>query len=77
MKTSVYTFVDDQTGLNLSVDATLYDMDYDPPEVIIDKISYDGKEIDQGCLSLTYKDHLENRVFMQWCSEVTKETRNA
>lgn len=77
MKSFIYTFEDDTSGLSLIIESELVDFDDgEPPEIMIIHISHCDISMEPWCFSEDYMNHLRNKVFQQWCSEVKRCVNN-
>jgi len=72
MKATVYTIEDEYLGILLTVEGELveYNAIDEPPFIVIQEISHDGKPLELWCLSEAFIKHCQDRIFQQWCSEV-------
>ena len=72
MKATVYTIEDEYLGIPLTVEGELveYNAIDEPPFIVIQEISHDGKPLELWCLSEAFIKHCQDRIFQQWCSEV-------
>lgn len=80
MKSHIYTITDEYLGIPLTIEGELIDYeDTEVPFIVINDISHNEKPLEMWCLSEAFIKHCQNRIFQQWCSEVTRkwEIQNA
>lgn len=74
MKSTIYTIEDGTLGIVLTVEGELIDWeDSEPPEVIINEISYGDKPITMWAFNAAFIVSLQDKIFQQWCSEGAKK----
>lgn len=73
MKTYYYIIEDDSMGIPLEIEGEIVDFqDDEPPDVVIQGISHNGKELSMWTLSSAYIGSMENKLFQHWCLEGVK-----
>lgn len=80
MKAHIYTVEDEYLGIPLMIEGELIDYeDTEVPFIVINDISYRDKTLEMWCLSDAFIKHCQNRIFQEWCNEVTRkwEKQNA
>ena len=81
MKAYIYTIEDEYLGIPLTIEGELveYNAIDEPPFIVIQEISYRDKPLEMWCLSDAFIKHCQNRIFQEWCNEVTRkwEKQNA
>ena len=71
MKSTVYTFEDEYSGIPLTIEGEVTEFgDGEFPTVIITDISHCDKPLELWCLSDSYIDTLKDVLFQMWCNEV-------
>jgi hypothetical protein len=71
MKAHIYTIEDEYLGIPLTIEGELIDYeDHEPPFIVIQDISFKDRPLEMWTLNERYIEHLRNRIFQTWCSEV-------
>lgn len=71
MKSYVYTIEDEYLGIPLTVEGEVITFsDEDCPDVIINKISYDGKTLEMWPFKDKFIEHLKDMIYQTWVNEV-------
>jgi hypothetical protein len=71
VRAHIYTIEDEYMGIPLTIEGELIDnTGYEPPFIVIQDISFKDRPLEMWTLNERYIEHLRNRIFQTWCSEV-------
>jgi hypothetical protein len=71
MKAHIYTIEDEYMGIPLTIEGELLDFeDENLPFIVVQEINFKDKPLELWTVSDRYIEHLKNRIFQTWCSEV-------